>query len=132
MVARITRLPALILLLTGFVPDDVAAQERAVEWSTSDVIGWQEAMVDVGGHSLSVACAGTGSPVVLIEAGGRVGKWDWQGVIPLLAPETRACAYSRAGIGESDQPPPEDVFPGIEGSFLTTPQATIDDLSSLL
>ena len=115
--------------------DSIVAPAQTAVWDTT-VLGYGEAIVDVGGHRLSVGCAGTGSPTVIIEAGAGGSKGSWRYVQHLLAAETRACAYSRAGLGKSDQPPPEDVL--VEGLLgenhlqVTTPQSTIDDLSALL
>ena len=59
-------------------------------------------LVDVGGHRLHLYCAGSGAPTVVLESGlGETGAyWGW--ISTALAPETRVCAYDRAGRGWSD------------------------------
>ena len=48
-------------------------------------------MVDVGGHRLHVACAGSGSPVVVLESGIAASSLSWSVVQPRIAMFTRAC-----------------------------------------
>ncbi len=58
-----------------------------------------------GGRKLYVECHGSGSPTVIFEAGlrSRGDIWDWSlqgdgtGVMPRVAPFTRACLYDRPG-----------------------------------
>jgi pimeloyl-ACP methyl ester carboxylesterase len=59
-------------------------------------------LVDVGGHRLHLHCAGSGTPAVVLESGlGETGAyWGW--ISTALAPDTRVCAYDRAGRGWSD------------------------------
>lgn len=61
-------------------------------------------LVDVGGgRRLQIDCRGTGSPVVVFEAGlDTLGALSWSRVHDAVAKTTRACAYSRAGIMWSD------------------------------
>ena len=60
-------------------------------------------LVDIGGgQMLYLACEGTGSPTILLEAGDESGVTDWRLVKPSLSAETRVCAYERAGINRSD------------------------------
>jgi pimeloyl-ACP methyl ester carboxylesterase len=65
--------------------------------------------IDVGGYRLYLECEGSGSPTVILEQGwGRSGSRGDSGVPPVrraLAPETRVCAYDRAGLGLSDARP---------------------------
>jgi pimeloyl-ACP methyl ester carboxylesterase len=58
-------------------------------------------LVDVGGHSLYLDCAGSGSPTVILEAGFGGSSIDWRDVQPQLAGTTRTCGYDRAGLGSS-------------------------------
>ena len=63
--------------------------------------------IDVGGRTLHVVCVGpldSGKPVVIFEAGlgGDLGQWS--DVLKGVAPVTRACAYDRAGDGQSPVP----------------------------
>jgi pimeloyl-ACP methyl ester carboxylesterase len=66
-------------------------------------------LVDIGGYRLHIDCEGTGSPVVILEAGlGDMGV-SWAQVQPTLARWTQACSYDRAGLGWSDAgPSPRD------------------------
>jgi pimeloyl-ACP methyl ester carboxylesterase len=62
-------------------------------------------LIDVGGHRLHLACAGTGSTTVVIDAG--LGDWStaWSLVQPEVARSTRTCTYDRAGSVWSDPGP---------------------------
>ncbi len=62
-------------------------------------------MVDVGGYSLHIACQGTGSPTVIMEAGLGEPSLNWALVQPQVATSTRVCVYDRAGLGWSDKSP---------------------------
>jgi pimeloyl-ACP methyl ester carboxylesterase len=59
-------------------------------------------MVDIGGHRLHLHCTGTGSPTVVLQAGGGMMSSDFGWVAPVVARETRVCVYDRAGRGWSD------------------------------
>jgi pimeloyl-ACP methyl ester carboxylesterase len=59
-------------------------------------------LIDVGGHRLHVVCRGSGSPVVLLEAGIAASSLSWALVQPEIAKLTRTCAYDRAGLAWSD------------------------------
>jgi pimeloyl-ACP methyl ester carboxylesterase len=64
--------------------------------------------IDVGGYSLYIECAGTGSPTVILETGGPSAFFRPPGVLTMragVAAETRMCAYDRAGLGLSDERP---------------------------
>lgn len=64
-----------------------------------------ERRYDVGGYRLNLRCEGSGSPVVVMDAGGgdTLQTWDW--VVPEVKKVTRVCAYDRAGLGKSDPGP---------------------------
>lgn len=75
-------------------------------------------LVDAGGIQLYAYCRGSGSPTVVLESG--LGA-PWSTWVPVMAPvarETRVCAYDRAGIGNSDDPP-------------YTPRTTLDQVEDL-
>ena len=59
-------------------------------------------LIDAGGHRLHVICRGSGSPVVLLEAGIAASSLSWALVQPEIAKFTRACASDRAGLAWSD------------------------------
>ena len=62
-------------------------------------------LVDVGGYSLHLSCAGTGSPTVVLLNGLGETSPQWARVTPAIAARTRVCAYDRAGQGWSDDSP---------------------------
>ena len=68
-------------------------------------------LIDVGDHSLHLYCTGTGSPTVVIEAGGGAMASDLAQISEAVAGETRVCVYDRAGRGwsESAQTSPHGV-----------------------
>lgn len=67
----------------------------------------EDRIVDIGGGvSMHIVCEGTGSPAVVLEAGGGGGARVWSEVQPDVARSTRVCAYDRAGIGRSSPPAP--------------------------
>lgn len=79
--------------------------------------------VDIGGRSLYLACTGTGTPTVLLEAGGPGGFSNrWGKVAPQLATTVRVCGYDRAGLGQSDPAP----------AGVRTIQDSVSDLRALL
>jgi pimeloyl-ACP methyl ester carboxylesterase len=67
-------------------------------------------LVEVGGYTLHLHCAGEGTPTVILDAAnqGTVSNWIW--IQSELATTTRVCAYDRAGLGWSDlSPEPQDT-----------------------
>lgn len=63
-------------------------------------------LVAIGhGRSLYMACVGSGSPTVVLEAGFGADTHSWRDVQPEVGRGTRTCAYDRAGTGESVAPP---------------------------
>ena len=67
-------------------------------------------MVDVGGHSLHINCAGQGGPTVLLDAGSGGFSAQWVRVQREVSGTTRVCAYDRAGMGWSEMgPEPRDA-----------------------
>jgi pimeloyl-ACP methyl ester carboxylesterase len=62
-------------------------------------------LVDVGGYQLHIQCKGTsstGTPTVILEAGGGSTSLDWSLIQPQLATRLRVCSYDRAGHGWSE------------------------------
>ncbi len=56
-------------------------------------------LVDIGGRRIQLDCRGSGTPLVVLEAGGDLsGSLAFAKVHDSLAVTTRTCAYSRAGI----------------------------------
>jgi pimeloyl-ACP methyl ester carboxylesterase len=69
----------------------------------------QGQLVDIGGRRLYLACTGSGSPTVVLQAGAGGDSTAWETIQPTIATTTSACAYDRAGRGRSDDPPaPQD------------------------
>lgn len=62
-------------------------------------------LIDVGDHSLHLACAGSGAPTVVLEAGGSAQSSDLKQVSTAVARDTRVCVYDRAGRGWSESAP---------------------------
>jgi pimeloyl-ACP methyl ester carboxylesterase len=64
----------------------------------------------VDGHAMRIECSGSGSPVIVLDAGLGDDGLIWGRVQPALANTTRVCSYDRAGFGWSDAlPPPRDA-----------------------
>jgi pimeloyl-ACP methyl ester carboxylesterase len=78
-------------------------------------------LVDIGGRKLHLYCTGTGSPTVVLIAGGGAFSIDWALVQPKVAETTRVCSYDRAGLAWSDSGPADE-----------TVEQTISDLHLLL
>jgi pimeloyl-ACP methyl ester carboxylesterase len=78
-------------------------------------------LVDVGGRKLHLHCSGSGSPAVVLVAGGGAYSIDWALVQPRVSATTRVCSYDRAGLGWSDEGPADE-----------TVEQTVSDLHALL
>ncbi len=71
------------------------------------VPGVTEGELPRGGRVLRWVEAGSGDPVVILDAAlGEPGTMAWAGVMPLVAPHSRVIAYDRAGVGLSDPASP--------------------------
>jgi len=66
-------------------------------------------LVDIGGRKLHLECSGSGSPTIILEAGGSAYAIDWALVQPRIAEQTRVCSYDRAGLGWSDAGPADET-----------------------
>jgi pimeloyl-ACP methyl ester carboxylesterase len=60
-------------------------------------------LVDIGGRSLYLECAGSGSPAVILQAGLGGSATAWERIEPAIAGSTTVCAYDRAGHNRSDE-----------------------------
>jgi len=78
-------------------------------------------LIDIGGRNLHLYCTGTGSPTVILMAGGGAFSIDWALVQPKVAQNTRVCAYDRSGLAWSDRGPKDE-----------TVEQTVSDLHILL
>lgn len=59
-------------------------------------------LIDVDGHRLHLSCSGSGSPTVVLEAGGGEMSSNMGWIAPAVARDTRVCTYDRAGRGWSE------------------------------
>ncbi len=85
-------------ILTGAAYEMWARQRTAAEFPARGVL------VDIGGRRIHLDCRGTGTPIVVFEAGLDVyGSLSWSAVQDEAARTTRACGYDRAGIMWSDR-----------------------------
>jgi pimeloyl-ACP methyl ester carboxylesterase len=68
-------------------------------------------LIDVGDHRLHLHCTGSGSPTVVLEAGGGAMSSDFGLIAPAVGGTTRVCVYDRAGRGwsESAQTAPHGI-----------------------
>jgi pimeloyl-ACP methyl ester carboxylesterase len=99
--------PILVVLLSGALYEHEARARVAAEYPPAGKL------VDIGGRRLQIDCRGTGTPVVVFEAGRDLqGSLSWYRVHDKVAAITRACAYSRAGILWSDSKPPPNTAKG--------------------
>jgi pimeloyl-ACP methyl ester carboxylesterase len=62
-------------------------------------------LVGVGGYKLHIYCAGRGSPVVILAAGGLDSLRQWELVQPGIALITRVCSFDTPGFGWSERGP---------------------------
>ena len=90
----------LILVALGFVYEEIGRRQDSQHPFR---IG---RAVDIGGRSLNIDCAGSGTPAVILEAGGGgYGGYGWKAVQDGVAQFTTVCWYDRAGEGWSDPAP---------------------------
>ena len=61
----------------------------------------QQLVAVEGSRRLNLFCLGTGSPVVVLDAGTGGDSADWRHVQGTIAHTTRTCSYDRAGYGFS-------------------------------
>ncbi|MEO8426083.1 MAG: alpha/beta hydrolase, partial [Verrucomicrobiota bacterium] len=62
-------------------------------------------LINVGGHRLHLHRQGSGSPVVVIDAGLAGGSYEWDPLAAEISSVTEVCTYDRAGYGWSDRGP---------------------------
>ena len=98
-----------LIVLTLAMPTSALAQSATPSASSpSAADGDFAGLVDIGGRSLYLECRGTGSPTVVLVAGGRSSGRYWTDdllnpdalrrmVLPGVAESTRVCAYDRPG-----------------------------------
>lgn len=64
-------------------------------------------MVSIGTHDMHIHCVGSGSPTVILDAGGMGFSAMWGGVMERAEDTTRLCAFDRSGMGWSESGPGE-------------------------
>jgi pimeloyl-ACP methyl ester carboxylesterase len=89
----------LLLLAAGF------GYERLGEWRDQQRFPRIGRLVDIGGRSLNLYCAGSGNPAIVMDTGAGLPGYSWTLVEAGAARLTRACWYDRAGYGWSDPAP---------------------------
>jgi pimeloyl-ACP methyl ester carboxylesterase len=67
-------------------------------------------LVDIGGRRINLHCAGSGAPTVILMAG--ISSWSpvWYKTQPVIAQQTRVCAFDRASYGFSDPAPRPQIL----------------------
>src|SRR5689334_12390752 len=94
--------PVLVALLVAGIGGASESVALAADDRTSVMPGH---LYDVGGYRLHLDCTGSGSPTVVLLSGlGEMSPY-WARIAPAVAPNTRVCAYDRAGQGWSDSSP---------------------------
>src|SRR5688572_24745685 len=92
------------LALVGYIYESMAEAADAKAYPPPGEL------VDVGGYRLHINCTGTGSPIVVIDAGQGDWSTSWGSVQHEVAKTTRICTYDRAGMGWSEAGPlPRDA-----------------------
>lgn len=111
-------LAASLLLAVG----SVRADPESAQLVDGPVYTQAQMLVEVEpGRRLNLHCTGSGTPLVVLEAGLTDPINVWGLVQPRLGADTRVCAYDRAGIGYSD-----------EATRPSTSANMVDDLHRLL
>jgi len=100
--------PVIVLLALASVGGGYQTIGEAVDAQASPMPGQ---LIDVGDHRLHLYCTGSGSPTVVLEAGGGAMAADLERVSTPVADDTRVCVYDRAGRGwsESAQTAPHGI-----------------------
>jgi pimeloyl-ACP methyl ester carboxylesterase len=78
------------------------AYETVSEAADANAYPMPGELIDVGGHSLHLSCTGSGSPTVVLQAGGGEMSSAFGWIAPAVARDTQVCVYDRAGRGWSE------------------------------
>jgi pimeloyl-ACP methyl ester carboxylesterase len=89
-----------VVVVLGIVA--VGGGYEAVQSASDEDYAIPGKLVDVGTHSLHLNCTGSGSPTVVLQAGGGEMSSAFGWIAPVVAEETRVCVYDRAGHGWSE------------------------------
>jgi len=86
-------------LALGSVAAGYETVQEAVDAHTYTMPGQ---LIDVDGHPMHINCTGSGTPTVVLEAGGGDFSSVFGWIAPAVAADTTVCVYDRAGRGWSD------------------------------
>jgi pimeloyl-ACP methyl ester carboxylesterase len=109
-----TGLRAILAALLLSVGDLLLAQPKPAAATTEDprILPYAQPgqLVDIGGRHINVQCAGSGTPTVILMAG--LFSWSvvWYKTQPVIAQQTRVCAFDRAAYGFSDPAPRPQII----------------------
>ena len=94
------------------MPDQPSAPRTPLPAAAATVADGQprRLRVTIGATALALEVAGTGTPSLVLEAGGGLGMATWDAIWPPLTQLTRVVRYDRAGLGASDPPPPGRTY----------------------
>ena len=95
-ILRIAGLVFLSCIVAGFLYESVA---EFIDSKTMKVPGQ---LIQVGNHKMHIYCTGenkSGSPTVILEAGGSNNWATWSNIQPEISNYTRVCSYDRSGYG---------------------------------
>ena len=91
-----------VLLLMGVAGAAITLAPRPEAPASSRIFS-------VDNRSMYLECSGSGSPIVILQAGAGGSSAAWKTIQPEIAKTTTVCSYDRAGRGWSaDAPAPED------------------------
>ena len=104
MTARFAGAARLASALAGVLASAVlsAPSASAQAITPSSVYAAPQLVAIDGARRLNLACSGSGSPAVVLDAGAGGDMMVWRRVQAEIAKFTRVCAYDRAGLGFSD------------------------------
>jgi pimeloyl-ACP methyl ester carboxylesterase len=114
-----------VIVLFSLLVSVAACGFPASQTKPDDKASVLDEMIDVGGYRLHINCSGrpiSGSPTVVMDAGGYDSSETWSKVQPEIAKFARVCVYDRAGLGKSERRP-NPSYPS---------QEVIKDLHTLL
>jgi pimeloyl-ACP methyl ester carboxylesterase len=81
--------------------------------------------VDVNGHSMTIHCFGTGSPVVVLESGAGAVWTYWHSVFTSIPRDIRVCTYDRSPQSHTSQEYVEDLHALLAGAGLDGPYVLV-------